>query len=84
MTEKSKEFVVKLIEDKPSSGVWHCGRNAVWVTVTHLPTMISARMFDANQYRAHAAAMACCQMMVEQSRLLKCQFPEQVAYGHRA
>jgi len=23
--------------------------------------------------------MACCEMMVEQSRLLKCQFPERVA-----
>lgn len=66
------------VEDKPASGMWHCGPNAAWVTVTHVPTMISARAFDKSHHHARQAAQACCEMLVEQSRLLKCQFPERV------
>ncbi len=69
---------VELVEDRPLSGMWHCGPNAAWVTVTHLPTMISARAFDSSHHHAKQAAQACCEMMVEQSRLLKCQFPERL------
>lgn len=72
------EYRVELVEDKPASGMWHCGPNAAWVTVTHLPTMISARAFDQYHHAARQAAQACCEMMVEQSRLLKCQFPERM------
>ena len=80
MTALPEGFVVSsLVEDRPTNGMWHCGPNAAWVTVTHLPTMISARMFDDAQHRARETALACCQMMVEQSRLLKCQFPERLA-----
>lgn len=75
----ASEYRVELVEDRPPPGtVWHCGPNAAWVTVTHLPTMISARSFDQSHHHARQAAMACCQMMVEQSRLLKCQFPDRV------
>lgn len=73
------EYRVEMVEDRPLRGMWHCGPNAAWVTVTHLPTMISARAFDDRHHDAKQAAMACCQMMVEQSRLLKCQFPERLA-----
>lgn len=73
------EYHIELVEDRPASGMWHCGPNAAWVTVTHLPTMISARAFDERHHKAREAAMACCQMMVEQSRLLKCQFPERIS-----
>lgn len=73
------DYYVRLIEDKPIRGMWHCGPNAAWVEVTHLPTMISARAFDGAHHRAKQAAMACCQMMVEQSRLTKCQFPEKLS-----
>lgn len=79
MGEGLNEYVTLLIDDKPVSGMWHCGPNAAWVQVTHLPTMISARAFDKCQHHARQAAMACCEMMVEQSRLLKCQFPERLA-----
>ena len=74
----SEEYVVTCEQDRPDGGMWHCGPNASWITVTHLPTMISARMFDDNQAKAREVAMACCQMMVEQSRLVKCQFPERL------
>lgn len=70
---------VDMVEDRPASGMWHCGPNAAWVTVTHLPTMISARAFDQSHHHARQAAMTCCEMMVEQSRLLKCQFPDRLA-----
>ena len=86
MGDDPNEYVTLLIEDKPASGMWHCGPNAAWVQVTHLPTMISARAFDQSQHHARQAAKACCEMMVEQSRLLKCQFPERLATtgGHNA
>ena len=73
------EYRIELVEDRPTSGMWHCGPNAAWVTVTHLPTMISARAFDQHHHDAKQAAQACCELMVEQSRLLRCQFPERVA-----
>lgn len=73
------EWLIELTEDRPLKGMWHTGPNAAWVTVTHLPTMISARMFDQQHHKARDAAFACCEMMVEQSRLLKCQFPERLA-----
>jgi len=73
------EYVIEVVEDRPASGQWHCGPNAAWVIVTHLPTMISARAFDQYHHKARESAFACCQMMVEQSRLLKCQFPERLA-----
>lgn len=80
--EREAIWRVELVEDKPLKGMWHCGPNAGWVTVTHLPTMISARAFDQSHHHARQAAQACCEMMVEQSRLLKCQFPERLSGDH--
>lgn len=77
MTEE--RYRVELVEDRPGSGMWHTGPNAAWVTVTHLPTMISARAFDLSHFAARKTAMACCEMMVEESRLLKCQFPDRIS-----
>lgn len=74
------EYLVEFQEDRPASGMWHCGPNPAWVTVTHLPTMISARSFDSQHHKAKQAAQACCEMMVEQSRLSKCQFPERIRH----
>lgn len=77
MTDADK-WRVELVEDRPLTGMWHCGQNAAWVTVTHLPTLISARAFDQSHHKAKQAAQACCEMMVEQSLLLRCQFPERI------
>lgn len=74
----SQDIKIDVVEDRPLKGMWHCGPNAAWVTATHLPTMISARMFDQYQHKARDAAIACVEMMVEQSRLTKCQFPERI------
>ena len=72
------EYRVEMVEDKPSHGMWHCGPNPAWITVTHLPTMISARAYDTQHHKAKQAAQACCEMMVEQSRADKCSFPERL------
>lgn len=74
-----RAYIVEMHEDRPKGGMWHNGPNAAWVTVTHIPTMISARAFDLSHHAAKMAAQACCEMMVEQSRLLKCQFPERLS-----
>lgn len=71
-------WLIELTDDRPIKGMWHCGPNAAWVTVTHLPTMISARAYDSQHHKAKEAAFACCEMMVEQSRLDECQFPDRV------
>ena len=39
----SEPFRIEVVMDKPARGMWHCGPNPSWVTVTHLPTMIQAR-----------------------------------------
>jgi protein subunit release factor A len=71
-----KDIKIECIADRPKSGMWHTGPNNSWIRVTHLPTMISATMFDDQQHRARDAAMTCVEMMVEQSRLDKCWYPE--------
>lgn len=79
--ERRSEYRVEMAEDKPSSGMWHCGPNAAWVTVTHLPTMISATAYDTRHHKAKQAAQACCEMMVQESRLDRCQFPHTIERG---
>lgn len=75
----TSDYSVTLIEDRPATGMWHSGPNAVWVTVTHIPTQISATAFDEQHHRAKQMAQTCCELMVSESRLLKCQFPERIA-----
>lgn len=70
------DYKIEIAHDKPSKGMWHTGPNPAWVTVTHLPTMISARMLDHSEHKARDAALTCVQMMVDQSRCDKCSFPE--------
>lgn len=73
-----EKFHVEIVVDKPTSGMWHCGPNPSWVTVTHLPTMTQARAYGRSQRKARAAAMACVQMMLDDSLSSDdvCSFPE--------
>lgn len=57
----------------------HCGPNAAWVAVTHIPTMISARAYDRHHRLARERAIACVELMVADCRDAECQFPERVA-----
>jgi hypothetical protein len=41
--------------------------------------MISVRAYGVSQHRARQAAMACVEMLVAESRLDRCSFPERIA-----
>ena len=73
------DLLVIVTEDRPASGQWHCGPNPAWVTVTHVPTMISARAYDRHHRLARERAIACVELMVADCRDTECQFPERVA-----
>lgn len=75
----ASDYVITLVEDKPAKGQWHCGPNPAWVTVTHLPTMISATAFCDRQHKARQMAMSCVEMMVAESRLAACTFPDAIS-----
>ena len=76
-----EQFRVDVVQDRPASGMWHCGPNPSWVTVTHLPTMTQARAYGRSQHKAREYAMSCVQMML--SDLCAdgdvCSFPEALA-----
>ena len=58
------EWRVDVQEDRPERGMWHCGPNSCWVTVTHMPTMISATAYSESQWKARNRAKACVEMML--------------------
>lgn len=69
-------YRVEVTLDKPKSGMWHCGPNAAWVTVTHMQTMIQARAYHRQTFKAREMAMACCEMMVAECGEDICLHPE--------
>ena len=75
MTCRSEDLRVEVVTDRPTSGMWHCGPNPVWVTVTHVPTMVSARAYHRSQHKAREMALACVEMMIEDAGD-QCSFPE--------
>lgn len=81
MTICPDDYEVQVVVDRPSSGQWHCGPNPVWVTVTHIPTMVSARAYHRSHRKARDMAMACVEMMVEDALLGgdQCSYPEALA-----
>lgn len=72
----AEDYEITVVEDKPLTGMWHCGPNPCWITVTHKPTMISARAYGRYQHKLREAAMTCVELMVEASGYEACQFPE--------
>jgi len=70
-----QDIRIDLTVDKPSSGMWHCGPNPSWVTVTHLPTMVQVRAYHRSQHKAREMALACVAMLVEDAGET-CSFPE--------
>lgn len=75
---------VDLAHDKPSSGMWHCGPNACWVTVTHLPTLMQVRVYsgDRSQHQARNEAMTLMEMMLDRFGDEPCQFPDVLETAH--
>lgn len=72
-----EDFRVDIIHDMPKSGMWHCGPNPCWITITHLPTMTQARVYaERSMHTARAAAMDALEYMLADWRGEKCRFPE--------
>lgn len=77
---RPEDLRVECVDDRPKGGMWHNGPNPCWVTVTHLPTMISARAYDrgGRQHKARQNALTCVEMLVEAGSVERCSFPERV------
>lgn len=72
-------YRVEIIQDRPNGGMWHNGPNPCWVTVTHIPTGISARAFDRQQHKAREIAMQCVRVMRAASTAELPRFMERLA-----
>lgn len=64
------EIRVDIVDDRPKSGVWHCGPNACWITATHEPTGTSVRIFSGgySQHKARHNALMLLEMALEVAR----------------
>ena len=72
---------ITVTEDRPVSGMWHCGPNACWITATHLPTMAQVRIYSGSiksQNQVRQTALAMLSMIVDEHGAEPCQFPERV------
>lgn len=71
---------VDVVPDKPVSGMWHCGPNPSWVTVTHLPTMQSVRVYDMGrgQWKARERARVLLELILDDWEGAEPSFPERV------
>tara|TARA_R110000823_G_scaffold216748_3_gene346255 strand:+ start:1095 stop:1361 length:267 start_codon:yes stop_codon:yes gene_type:complete len=78
MSNGPEVFRVDIVADRPSGGMWHCGPNPSWVTVTHLPTMTQARAYHRSPHKAREAALACVQLMLDDLLCADdvCSYPE--------
>lgn len=73
---------ITLTEDRPASGMWHCGPNACWITATHLPTMAQVRVYSGgckSQHQVRQAALSMLLMLMDDYGDEPCQFPECIA-----
>lgn len=80
---KACDIVVNIVEDRPASGMWHCGPNACWITVTHLPTMAQVRVYSGfkSQHQTRQSAMDLLAMMIDVHGDEPCKFPERMKEG---
>ena len=70
------DFKITGSHDKPKEGMWHTGPNPSWVTITHTPTMMQVRAYGRTQHKVRARAMAALELMLDDSDMEHCQFPE--------
>ena len=65
--------------DRPKSGMWHCGHNPCWITVTHLPTMQSVTFYTKrSQNHGREQAMMLLELMLEDWDGQPASFPENI------
>lgn len=75
------DFRVDITHDRPTSGMWHCGPNACWITATHIPTQTQVRLYSGklrSQHHVRDLALMFLDMVLEETGADTCQFPEQV------
>ena len=53
MTTRLDDLDFDFVEDRPLQGQWHCGPNAAWITVTHLPTLTAVRVYTGRSMSHH-------------------------------
>ena len=70
-----------IVEDRPNGGMWHCGPNAFWLTVTDKQTGSSVRVYSGgqSQFRVRENAMMLLELAVELARGSSPLFPERLA-----
>lgn len=73
-----EDIKIEVIEDRPRGGMWTTGGNPSWVVITHLPTMISARMYGKQQHKSRNIAMAALELMVDEAKGVRCTYHEAV------
>lgn len=75
---------VNCVEDRPLSGMWHCGPNPCWVTVTHVPTLTSIRIHSGykSQHQTRAIAIELLELALLETRAETCSFPERLNKGN--
>lgn len=72
---------VGVVEDRPLRGQWHCGPNPSWITVTHLPTLTSVRVYTGrrmSQHKVREFAQALIELALEEFGDEPCSFPERI------
>lgn len=64
---KPEDLKIDIIHEKPKSGMWHCGPNACWITILHIPTMISVRLYSGrdSQHVTRAKAMELLELAID-------------------
>ena len=69
------------VEDRPIGGMWHTGPNPSWITITHVPSMQSVRLFTGSrsQHLVRNDGMAVLELLVEAWDGTQPRFPERVS-----
>lgn len=77
-TFDTADVEASIVYDKPASGMWHCGPNSGWLTLTHRPSRTQVRVYCRVMHSDRAEAMAALEMLVAMSRGDLPWFPENV------
>lgn len=78
MLEALSDYKIEITTEKPKSGMWHCGPNNCWITVTHLPTMASVRVYSGgkSQHKTREIAMDAIEYILASTGSDPCIMPE--------
>ena len=71
---------IDCMEDRPASGMWHCGPNPFWITITHKPTGNSVRLYsgEKTQHKTMQEALEILELILSFSPDCVPSFPERL------